>query len=155
MNRYEELLCEADNAGISVDENFSFNGQLSGLYIDGNIALSDKLKTTTEKACVLAEELGHHETSVGNILDMNDVWNRKQERQARLNGYQRLIGLVQLIKAYEYGCQSRYEIAEYLNVTEVYLQECIDCYRDKYGVSVRVGEYGIIFIPHLAICKTV
>lgn len=155
MNKYEELLCEASNAGVSVDEYFPFDGQLSGLYIDGNIALSDKLKTTAEKACVLAEELGHHETSTGNILDMSDVRNRKQERQARFNGYQRLIGLVRLVDAYEYGCQSRYEIAEYLNVTEMYLQECIDCYRDKYGVSIKVGEYEIVFIPHLAIYKTI
>lgn len=86
---------------------------------------------------------------------MSDVWNRKQERQARLDGYHRLIELIQLINAYERGCQNRYEIAKELEVTEEYLQECIDCYRDKYGVKVIVGEYMIIFIPNLSICKMV
>lgn len=155
MNNYEKLLNEAVATGISVDENFPFKGKTSGLYIDGNIALSGSLKTTTEKACILAEELGHHETTVGNIIDISNSWNRKQERQARLNGYNRLIGLAKLVGAYEYGCQSRYEIAEYLGVTEEFLQECIDCYREKYGVKATVGEYCIIFIPYLAIYRMV
>lgn len=41
---------------------------LSGLYFNGNIAIEKKL-TQTQKTCVLAEELGHHYTTVGNILD--------------------------------------------------------------------------------------
>lgn len=155
MTKYEELLHEAINDGISVDENYSFKGEFSGLYIDGNIALSDRLHTTPEKVCVLAEELGHHHTSVGNILDMNDARNRKQERQARLWGYNRLIGLTGIINAFRAGCQSRHEIAETLNVTEEYLQECIDCYRDKYGEYVEVDNYMICFIPNLAVMEKV
>ena len=33
----------------------------------------------TEKACVLAEELGHHYTTVGDIIDQKESENRKQE----------------------------------------------------------------------------
>ena len=36
-----------------------------------------------EKASVLAEELGHYYTTVGNILDQEDAGNRKQEHKAR------------------------------------------------------------------------
>lgn len=153
MTNYEALLDEACGKGLIVKEKplRAHDGRIKGK----RIAIRQDIETTAEKACVLAEELGHHETSVGDILDMNDIHNRKQERQARFNGYQRLIGLVQLVDAYEYGCQSRYEIAEYLDVTEMYLQECIDCYRDKYGVSVKVGEYEIVFIPYLAVYKTI
>ena len=68
LNKYEELLEEAAAQNISVDENFPFHGNLKGLYVDQNIALSDQLETSAEKACILAEELGHHYTSVGNIL---------------------------------------------------------------------------------------
>lgn len=149
---YEELLDEAESKGLIVKEKpLKYNnGRIKG----NRIAIRQDM-TTIEKKCVLAEELGHYETSVGNILDMSDVWNRKQERQARLDGYHRLIELIQLINAYERGCQNRYEIAKELEVTEEYLQECIDCYRDKYGVKVIVGEYMIIFIPNLSICKMV
>ena len=83
LNKYEELLEEAAAQNISVDENFPFHGNLKGLYVDQNIALSDQLETSAEKACILAEELGHHYTSVGNILDISDPANAKQERQAR------------------------------------------------------------------------
>lgn len=84
---------------------------LKGLYVDGNIAISESAKNSVEEACIMAEELGHHYTSVGNILDMSVSWNRKQERQARFNGYNRLIGLPGLISAYEAGCQNSFEIA--------------------------------------------
>lgn len=155
MTKYEELLYEAINDGISVDEDYSFKGDLSGLYIDGNIALSNQLQTTPEKTCVLAEELGHHHTSVGNILDMNDVRNRKQERQARLWGYNKLIGLSGIINAFRAGCHSRHEIADFLDVTEEYLQECIDCYREKYGVCTEIDNYTIYFIPNMAVMEKV
>lgn len=155
MNKYEELLNEAVDAGVSVDEDFPFIGNTSGLYIDGNIALSAKLDTSIEKACVLAEELGHHYTSVGNILDMTSAVNRKQERQARLHGYNRLIGLTGIINAFNAGCQNKYEIAEYLEISDEYLQECIDCYRDKYGIYTIVDNYIIYFIPYLAVAEII
>lgn len=155
MTKYEDLLHEATKDGLSVDEDYSFKGNLSGLYVDGNIALSNQLHTTSEKTCVLAEELGHHYTSVGNILDMSDIQNRKQERQARLWAYNRLIGLRGIIKAYEAGCQNRYEVAEYLEVTEECLQECIEIYSDKYGEYTTVDNYVIYFQPNLVVMEMI
>ena len=49
LNKYEELLEEAAAQNISVDENFPFHGNLKGLYVDQNIALSDQLETSAEK----------------------------------------------------------------------------------------------------------
>ena len=152
MKAYERLKYESCDDGIDeIEKDFSKN--IKGLYCDDTVAINENIETTTEKACVLAEELGHHYTSVGNILDMTDVQNRKQERQARLNGYNRMIGLTGLISAYEAGCLNRFETAEYLGVTEEYLQECIDCYRDKYGVCITVDDYYIMFIPNLKVGK--
>lgn len=64
------------------------------------------------------------------------------------------IGLGGLIRAYEHGCRNSYEIAEYLQVTEEQLVECIQCYRDKYGVFKRYCGYYIYFIPHLTVIKS-
>ena len=86
---------------------------------------------------------------------MENAQNRKQERQARLWGYNKLIGLSGLIRAYEAGCQTGYEIAEYLEVTEECLAECIEAYRDKYGIGTTLDNYYIMFIPHLAVGKVV
>lgn len=153
MSKLEDLEQEAYDDNVKIYDYYLGEENLKGFYIDGNIAINTSVNTSVEKSCVLAEELGHHYTSVGNILDMTDIQNRKQERQARLNGYNRLIGLTGLIRAYEAGCSNRFEIAEYLEVTEEYLQECIDCYRDKYGVGTTIGDYYIMFIPNLRVWK--
>lgn len=149
---YDELLDTANKKGLMVKEKNLIRN--NGRIIGNRIAIRKDM-TTTEKACVLAEELGHHDTSVGNIIDMSVSWNRKQERQARLNGYNRMIGLMGLVRAYEAGCQNQYEIAEFLNVTEEYLLECIECYRNKYGTMKNIDNYTIYFIPNLVVMKIV
>lgn len=150
--KYNTLLEEANAEGLSIKERpfKTYDGRIKGK----NIYLRKDMNTT-EKACVLAEELGHYYTTVGNILDMSVVSNRKQERQARLWAYNKQIGLTGLIRAYEAGCTNRYETAEYLEVTEEFLEECIQCYREKYGEYKIVDNYTIYFIPHLAVFKRI
>lgn len=155
MNAYERLEHKACRDGIDVIEYTFENKTIKGLYCDGTAAIRKDLETTAEKACVLAEELGHHYTSVGNILDQSDPDNRKQERQARLWGYNKLVGLTGIINAFRAGCHNRHEIADFLDVTEEYLQECIDCYQDKYGEYIEVDNYMICFIPNLAVMEKV
>lgn len=149
---YEELLIESESQNLIVKEKNlpGYNGRI----YKNRIAISKNLNMS-EKKCVLAEELGHHHTSVGNILNMEDLSNRKQERQARLWGYNKLIGLTGIVNAFESGCQSAYEAAEFLEVTVEYLQECIDCYRDKYGICTEIDNYIIYFIPNLAVMAKV
>ena len=152
MDPYEILLDNAYNDGMLVKEK-SLQG--SDGRIKGNkIAIREDM-TIPEKACALSEELGHHYTSVGNILDMTSAANRKQERQARLWAYNKQIGLIGLVRAFEHGCQNRFEIAEYLEVTEEFLEECIECYRNKYGICKRVDNYVVYFMPQLSVMKLV
>ena len=154
MTRYEELLNTASEEDITILEHYPFSSdRIKGLYCDGNVALSANLNTDAERICVLAEELGHHYTSSGNIIDLNDVSNRKQELQARSWAYRNLITLQQLIDAYKYGCRSLHDISEYLDVTPAFLQEAIEHYRSKCGTYVTIGNYTICFEPHLAIMK--
>ena len=150
--KYDILLMDANAEGLNIKERpfRTYDGRIKGdtIYLRKDM-------NTTQKTCVLAEELGHHHTSVGNILDMNDIRNRKQERQARFWGYNKLIGLTGIIQAFEAGCQSDQEAADYLNVTAEYLHEAIECYRDKYGVCKEMENYIIYFIPNLAVIKMV
>ena len=44
-------------------------------------------------------------------------------------------------------------MAEYLDVTEDYLEEALACYRSKYGVYTVVDNYAIYFIPNIAVAK--
>ena len=153
LNKFEQLEQEAHDDNVKIHNYYLGEENLKGFYMDGNIAINTSVETSTEKTGVLAEEMGHHYTTVGNILDMESIQNRKQERQARLHGYNRLIGLAGLIEAYEHGCQNRYEIAEFLEVTDEFLEECINCYRDKYGIGTTADNYYIAFIPHLMVGK--
>lgn len=148
---YEELLDEAYSEGLIVKEKY-IPGYGGRIYRN-RIAIHKELCTSTEKSCVLAEELGHYYTTTGDILDQSDVMNRKQEYRARLWGYNRLIGLMGIINAYIYGCQTLYEMAAYLDVTEEYLREAIFCYRNKYGVYKQVDNYIVYFEPCLKVCE--
>lgn len=142
---YEQLLTAANQEGLLVKEQ-PLTGH-DGLIRGSRIAIRKNIETQAEKSCVLAEEIGHYHTSSGNILDQNKVESRKQEYRARLYGYNLKIGLAGLIRAYEARCRNRYEMAEYLDVTEEYLEEAIDCYKAKYGLYASVDNYIIYFEP--------
>ena len=151
MNSYEILLSEASENGLIVKEKpLKYNnGRIKG----SRVAIRQDLATSVEKACVLAEDLGHHYTTYGNILDQSDASNRKQELRARAWAYNKQIGLLGLIRAYEHGCRNRFEIAEYLEVTEEVLEECLIFYQNKYGMCRSIDNYVVYFIPNLVIMK--
>ena len=111
MTRYEELLEEAEKAGVKVLE-ISMNA-FDGLYANGVIFINTDLETNAEKTCVLAEELGHHYTVVDNIIDQRDGWNRHEEAIGRRYAYRRLLGFDQLIAAYRRCAADLYEMRIY------------------------------------------
>lgn len=148
---YEVLLNAADQAGLTVKEKPL--SESDGLIKGNRIAIRKDIPTQAEKSCVLAEELGHYFTSAGNILDQTDIVNRKQEYRARLYGYNLQIGLRGIISAHTAGCRNLYEMADYLDITEEYLKEALDCHQSKYGEYVKVDNYMIYFIPSLAVLE--
>lgn len=148
---YEELLIEADNAGLTVKEKLL---PLSDGRIKGHrIAIRKDIPTQRQKADVLAEELGHYYTTVGRIVEQRSVSDRKQEYAARLWAYNRRIGLSGIILGYRNHCHNRHELAECLEVSEEFLQEALECYREKYGCYVELDGYVIMFEPHLAVME--
>ena len=153
MNTYEMLQNKAYKNGIEVIDYLFNSPNIKGLYCNNTIAINKNLHTQIEKSCILAEELGHHFTSSGNILDQTDIVNRKQEYRARLYGYNLSIGLIGIAKAFESGCQNLYEMADFLDVTEEYLKEAIESYRKKYGIFTVVDNYLIYFEPQLSVAK--
>lgn len=147
--KYEILLQEAESNGIYIKENSKFKSEADGL-INGNvIGINRNIRAYKKRTCVLAEELGHYYTTVGNILDQSNEENRKQEQKARLWAYNRLIGLDGIIKAYKNNCQNLHEVADFLEVTEEFLKDTLQAYSNKYGTHVDYGDYTITFIPVL------
>ena len=148
---YEELLIQSDSKDIQVKEVplREDDGRING----NRIGIRKDIPTQAEKSCVLAEELGHYHTTYGDILDLDNVPNRKQELRARMWGYDRLIGLKGIIQTYKRGCRNPAEMAEELDVTEEYLLEALNAYRSKFGTRTTADGYVIYFEPSLAVMK--
>lgn len=145
---YESLLIASDKLGLIAKEKDlqAFDGRIKGK----RIAVRKTIETQQEKACVLAEELGHYFTSSGDIMnDSEDA--RKQEHKARMWSYDVQVGLSGIVRAYEAGCCGLYDMADYLNVPDAYLREVLYQYHEKYGSTARYGDYVIQFDPYLEV----
>ncbi|CAM3017010.1 ImmA/IrrE family metallo-endopeptidase [Hathewaya histolytica] len=148
---YNALLEEAIELNIQVKE-IDLKTK-DGLCKGNRIAISKRLKTDKERCCVLVEELGHFHKTVGDITDQSKIQNRKQEYIARKWGYERLVGIKNIIKAFENGAHNSFDMAEYLNITEEFLKDAISYYKAKYGVCCEIDNYIIYFEPCLGIIK--
>lgn len=152
---YENLLLEAADENVYVIEDAPFQSRADGLIRNDVIGINRTVRRSTQKACVLAEELGHYHTTIGDIINQSSDANRKQELRARLWSYNKLIGLHGIISCYKAGCQTAYDMSEHLGVTEDFLQEALHCYRSKYGIYTRFDNYVIFFEPTLSVLELI
>lgn len=143
MHTYEKMLIDASNNGFEIVEK-NFKSDAKGLCKGKKIGIRKDM-SDTEKVCVLAEELGHYYTSVGNILDQNNVNNKKQELVARRWATNILLCPADLIEACRAGNEYISDIAEYLGVTSEFLIDAINVFSAKYGPVYSDGEYEIRF----------
>lgn len=122
MNKYERL--QAEYEYLCIEERPM---KSDGLYADGCVWINEAL-CTARKTCILAEEIGHYETSFGDILDQNDTNNRKQEYAARRWAYQKLVPEENIRFALMDGHTEIWDMAEYLDVDETFLREALKFY---------------------------
>ena len=147
---YDELISEAEQMGLIVKEKPLQSAD--GRILNNKIVIRDSLDEL-EKKCVLAEEIGHYLKNAGDILDQRSTSNSRQEDRARSWAYDRLIGLDGLVSAFECGCQTKFDVAEYLDVTTAFLDDALKKYKERYGIVVKYKEYFIYFYPCLAVLK--
>ena len=122
MTKYEELIGEYEH--LIIEERPMVN---DGLYADGCVWINQDMPTN-RKACILAEEVGHYETSSGNILDQTDTGNRKQELTARKWAYNKVVPEEKISEAISAGYTEVWEIADHLDVDEQFLREALKYY---------------------------
>lgn len=152
MREYDDLLINANKQGFLVVEIDLGTDTPCGKCIGNTIYINNRI-TTKEKACILAEEIGHYYLTVGDITNQKDINNKKQELKARRYGYNLLIEPDDIIHAVKKGCNNRYEIADYLNISEEFFEELIEDYKKRYGIGVLVGNYYLQLEPNLGIIK--
>ena len=117
---YEDLLDEALVDGLAVKEKPLV--AYDGLIFGDKIAIKKDM-TTAKKACVLAEELGHYHTTVGNILDQSNIENQRQEFRARVWAFEKILSIDKILEAASKGHTEPHTMAEYLDVDEEFLRE--------------------------------
>lgn len=122
LNDYEKLLAEFEDE-ILIEEHSMI---LDGLYCDGCAWIREDM-TTAEKLCILAEEIGHHKTSSGDILNLGLASNAKQEEKARRWAYRKLLPEPLIAEAIKKS-SSFTEAAEELGVSEDFLIDAIIYY---------------------------
>lgn len=147
-NTYEDLMIEYE----SVLEVYEQDMVHKGLYCDGIVQIKKDL-SCTEKACILCEEIGHYETSYGNILDLKMARCLKQETRARRWAHKRLIPIEKIVEAFENSCRNKFELAEFLNVTEEFLEESVSTYHRVYGSYTILNDYYCVYFEPLGIMK--
>lgn len=147
MYQYEQLVSIAEHEHEVIVVEKSFKSNALGLCNGNRIGISKSISTSKEKACVLAEEMGHYITSYGDITDQRSIKNQKQELRAREWAHQKLLLVDDFIAAYQYGCRSHYEVAEYLNVTLEFLTDALETFCRKYGVCKVFDNHIVYFDP--------
>lgn len=126
-------------------------GKIKALYSDNTIALNKNLSTTAEQTCILAEELGHHYTTCGDILDQSKTQNIKAEKKARRWAAEKLIQPHDFINAFNAGITNRAELAEYLGVTEKFIDMALEHFLNIHGQMLTLDNYTVCFNPLLVI----
>ena len=125
----------------------SIDPALKGLYFDNFILLDKNIDTVAERACILAEEIGHHFTTIGDILDTSDLHKEKEEEKSRRWASKLLIEPLRLIDAFNAGVGSRWELSQFLDLTEEFIEESLLHFKKLYGERITIGEYSIHFDP--------
>lgn len=143
--QYEKLLDEAQDY-IYIYEK-PLHRKIKGLQGDNVIWINKNIPTQSEKLSILAEELGHYHTSYGNILDQSKIQNKKQELRARQWAYEKLFPLKKIVQAHKKGIRNRYELADFVGVTEEFIEAALKRYKEKYGNSIYHEGFLVCFEP--------
>jgi hypothetical protein len=129
------------------------NDQFHGLYIDfghdlPKVIMISHFITRSEQLAVLAEELGHHFASYGNIVAQQDVIQRKQEALGRAWAYEHLVPPGEVFTACMNGEGTPWELSDRLGLPENFIREAIAYYARKFGgIDIQHIKYHACRMP--------
>lgn len=118
-----------------------------GLYIDNFIYLSPN-QSKEELVNSVAEEIGHHLTSVGDITVLDTNEKRKQEQKARDVGNTLAVTPQDFVNCYHEHFDNVWQCAEFLGVTKQTLENAVATYSKMYEHGLTYKNYKIIFRPN-------
>lgn len=131
MNRLEQMM--NDYSELKFNFKKDMHNKHGAFIIDTDIYIN-KNNSYENIMGYIAEELGHYETSVGDLSILDTIEKQQQEKRARQYGYRYLVSLDELITCYKLGLTEYWEIAEFLEITPKYLWSSINYYKDAHGL---------------------
>ena len=153
MTQYEALEELAAKEGIFLDYTLiKCSDSIDGLYLDfytkgPKVILINRHIPQCCQLAALAEELGHHFASHGNIVSLKDVTQRKQEVYGRAWAYQRLLPPTEVFSACIDGEGAIWDMADRFGLPESFVREALIFYERKFG--------GAEMAPiHIHACRT-
>lgn len=144
MSQYENLMMKHNY--LEIKDTHKLPKGYDGFYSDGYV-LIDKSLPHHKKLQILAEEVAHHKLNWGDITDQTIFNNRKFEGYARRHAMEQIIPLNGIVDAFKHNCHNLYEMANFFEVSEGFVQQCIDNYKKRYGLSTLHDGYLIHFEP--------
>lgn len=151
----ERILNDYENLKV-VETEFK-NDKIRGWYernknIPNGLIILNENEDYYRQNGILAEEIGHHETSYGKITNVYtkeyNVKSARQELRARRYGYKLMLPLHKLINCYKkHIWGDLYEICLHLGVDREYFRQIIEDYKSQFGLYVEIDGYRIEFEP--------
>ena len=137
LTRLEKMIDEAHAHGIYVDDNLlPESSKLDGLFLSWkefglNVILLNRHRSQRVVTAVMAEEIGHYYTCVGNALDQQDVTAVKLENAGRQVAYKKTLPMPKLKTALESGTCNIWELAERFDLPEPFIRDACEYYARK------------------------
>lgn len=136
MNSLEKLYDIALNENIEIDDFHWTNTKARIFKIDDNYSIAmdfSQLSNSIEEKEILAEELGHYYCNALYPISAPVELIRKCELRALKWAYSILVPYKKLKQKIN-ECLDIYELAEYFDVDDEYMKNCINFYIEKYGL---------------------
>lgn len=129
MKKLEQIYKIIEEEGIIVEEVKLTYKYMEGIYLKlpelpPTIGINESICNNSKKLIsVLAEELGHHFTSFGDLTAecftySEEIQLSKQEKKARLWAANFLISDTEFVQALSSGIMSNHALSDYFSVTE-------------------------------------
>lgn len=151
IDSFDTLLLEVEEKGLIVDDEADLPPTIMGAYVKSKnadvILINKNIKSIIEKRMIMAEEIGHYFTTYGDISNQENTYSRKLEKIARRWAYERLVSVDLLVEAFEKGITDKFELADFLNVSERFLDYAVGYYKHKHGDYCTAGNYKVYFDP--------
>lgn len=167
MDKLDKLLQLAYDENIIIHYTDHIPGNLGGLYIEipglGPVinilnSIKNNKKEFTE---VLAEEIGHYFTSVGDsISKVNNYTDKLNILRCEIKALRWatdfLVTEEDLIHAFDNGCNSYYELSEYIGVNEGIIKKKFELLSLNNN-QIQLGKYRIILtnLPNIYIYQSI